>query len=77
MRSKLLHQPNSFVPGHLAHEVNAFESHMPIPYDRGGDNGNNNNNNNNNGGGRQGNGNNRNNNYNGNGGQYYGHYPPS
>ena len=45
VRSKLLHQPNSFVPAHLAHDVNAFESHMPIPYDHGGNNNNNNGNN--------------------------------
>ena len=43
MRSKLLHQPNSFVPAQFAHEINAFESHMALPYDHGG-NGHNDNN---------------------------------
>ena len=33
MRSKLLHQPNSFVPAQFAHEVNAFENHMSLPHD--------------------------------------------
>ena len=45
-RSKQLRQPNSFVSGMLAHEVNAFGRHM-LPYDHGGKNNNGNNKNNN------------------------------
>ena len=35
-RSKQLQGPNSCVPANFAHEVNAYGSHMPLPYDHGG-----------------------------------------
>ena len=36
-RSRMLSKPGSFVPGHMANDVNEFERRMPLPYDRGGD----------------------------------------
>ena len=69
MRSKLLNRPNSFVSGHYVHEINAFESHMSLPYEQGGGNKNGNHINHNNGNNYNG----SHNNYSGRGGQDKGH----
>ena len=36
-RSRMLSKPGSFVPGHMANDVNEYERRMPLPFDRGGD----------------------------------------
>ena len=35
-RSHMLSKPSSFVPGHMANEVNGYERGTPVPFDRGG-----------------------------------------
>ena len=35
-RTKQLQHPSSFVPGNLAHDMNAIGSYMSLPYDHGG-----------------------------------------
>ena len=37
-RSHMLSKPSSFVPGHMANDVNDFERSIPLPFDRGGNN---------------------------------------
>ena len=36
-RSRMLLRPGSFVPGHMANDINEFERSLPLPFDRGGD----------------------------------------
>ena len=37
-RSRMLSKSGSFVPGHMANDVNDFARSIPLPYDHGGDN---------------------------------------